>query len=216
MNKITVLADKNSVIQQFLTEIRDKDLQKDRLRFNRNIERIGELLAYELSKDLEYTDRETETPLTKTTTKTLKEQPVVAAVLRAAIPLQRGVTNIFDHADRAFVSAYRNYIDDTSFEVELGYMAAPAIKDRTLIFTDPMLATGKSVLLTLNSLLSKGEPKHTHIVAVVASKEGLANLNANLKNVSFWIGAVDDTLNSHSYIVPGLGDAGDLAFGAKE
>jgi uracil phosphoribosyltransferase len=216
MNKITVLADKNSVIQQFLTEIRDKDLQKDRLRFNRNIERIGELLAYELSKDLEYIDRETETPLSNTTTQILKEQPVVAAVLRAAIPLQRGVTNIFDHADCAFISAYRNYLDDSSFEIELGYVASPDIKNRTLIFTDPMLATGKSVLLTLNSMLSLGEPKHTHIVAVVASKQGLAMLNENLKNVSFWIGAVDDTLNSHSYIVPGLGDAGDLAFGTKE
>lgn len=216
MNKITVLAEKNSVVQQFLTEIRNKEIQKDRLRFNRNIERIGELLAYELSKELEYKEVETETPLTTTKTKVLAEQPIVAAVLRAAIPLQRGVTNIFDNADSAFISAYRNYIDDTSFEIELGYVAAPSTKNRTLIFTDPMLATGKSLLLSLNSLLSKGEPKHTHIVAVVASKEGLANLNANLKNVSFWIGAVDDTLNSHSYIVPGLGDAGDLAFGIKE
>lgn len=216
MNKITVLAEKNSVVQQFLTEIRNKEIQKDRLRFNRNIERIGELLAYELSKDLEYKEIDTETPLTTTKTKVLAEQPIVAAVLRAAIPLQRGVTNIFDNADSAFISAYRNYIDDTSFEIELGYVAAPKTKGRTLIFTDPMLATGKSLLLSLNSLLSKGEPKHTHIVAVVASKEGLANLNANLKNVSFWIGAVDDTLNSHSYIVPGLGDAGDLAFGIKE
>jgi uracil phosphoribosyltransferase len=216
MNKITVLAEKNSVVQQFLTEIRNKEIQKDRLRFNRNIERIGELLAYELSKDMEYSVVDTETPLTTTKTKVLAEQPVVTAVLRAAIPLQRGVTNIFDNADSAFISAYRNYIDDTSFEVELSYVAAPPIQDRVLIFTDPMLATGKSVLLTLNSLLSKGEPKHTHIVAVVASREGLANLNANLKNVSFWIGAVDDTLNSHSYIVPGLGDAGDLAFGIKE
>lgn len=216
MNKITVLAEKNSVIQQFLTEIRDKEIQKDRMRFNRNIERMGELLAYELSKDLEYKEVETTTSLATTSTKVVAEQPIVAAVLRAAIPLQKGVTNVFDHADSAFISAYRNYIDDTSFEIELGYIAAPPTKNRTLIFTDPMLATGKSLLLSLNSLLSKGEPKHTHIVSVIASREGLANLNANLKNVSFWIGAVDDTLNSHSYIVPGLGDAGDLAFGIKE
>ncbi len=216
MNKITVLAEKNSVIQQFLTEIRDKEIQKDRLRFNRNIERMGELLAYELSKDLEYKEIETQTPLTTAHTKILAEQPIVTAVLRAGIPLQRGVTNIFDHADSAFISAYRNYIDETSFEVELSYIATPEIQGKTLIFTDPMLATGKSVLLTLNSMLSTGKPKHTHIVAVVASKEGLATLNANLKNVSFWIGAVDDTLNSHSYIVPGLGDAGDLAFGSKK
>lgn len=216
MNKITVLAEKNSVIQQFLTELRDNNIQKDRMRFNRNIERIGELLAYEISKDLDYKEVETETPLTYTTTKILKEQPVITAVLRAALPLQQGVANMFDHADRAFISAYRKYLNDTSFEIQLDYVAAPPIKDRTLIFTDPMLATGKSVLLTLNALLSRGEPKHTHIVAVVASKQGLAMLNENLKNVSFWIGAVDDTLNSHSYIVPGLGDAGDLAFGPKE
>lgn len=216
MNKITVLAEKNSVIQQFLTEIRDKHIQTDRLRFNRNIERIGEILAYELSKELEYKDVETETPLTTTTTKVLASQPVIASVLRAGVPLQQGIANFFDGADRAFISAYRNYLDESSFEIELDYLASPNLKGRTLIFADPMLATGKSVLLTLNSLLSKGEPVHTHIVAVVASKQGLANLNANLKNVSFWIAAVDDSLNSHSYIVPGLGDAGDLAFGLKE
>lgn len=216
MNKITVLAEKNSVIQQFLTEIRDKHIQTDRLRFNRNIERIGEILAYELSKELEYKDVETETPLTTTTTKVLASQPVIASVLRAGVPLQQGIANFFDGADRAFISAYRNYLDESSFEIELDYLASPNLKGRTLIFADPMLATGKSVLLTLNSLLSKGEPVHTHIVAVVASKQGLANLNANLKNVSFWIAAVDDDLNSHSYIVPGLGDAGDLAFGLKE
>lgn len=216
MNKITVLAEKNSVIQQFLTEIRDKRIQTDRLRFNRNIERIGEILAYELSKELEYKDVETETPLTTTTTKVLASQPVIASVLRAGVPLQQGIANFFDGADRAFISAYRNYLDESSFEIELDYLASPNLKGRTLIFADPMLATGKSVLLTLNSLLSKGEPVHTHIVAVVASKQGLANLNANLKNVSFWIAAVDDSLNSHSYIVPGLGDAGDLAFGLKE
>lgn len=216
MNKITVLAEKNSVIQQFLTEIRDKDIQKDRLRFNRNIERIGEILAYELSKELAYKEVETETPLTKTTTKVLASQPVIASVLRAGVPLQQGIANFFDGADRAFISAFRNYLDDSSFEIELDYLASPNLKGRTLIFADPMLATGKSILLTLNSLLSKGEPVHTHIVSVVASKQGLANLNANLKNVSFWIAAVDDDLNSHSYIVPGLGDAGDLAFGLKE
>lgn len=216
MNKITVLAEKNSVIQQFLTEIRDKRIQTDRLRFNKNIERIGEILAYELSKELEYKDVETETPLTTTTTKVLASQPVIASVLRAGVPLQQGIANFFDGADRAFISAYRNYLDESSFEIELDYLASPNLKGRTLIFADPMLATGKSVLLTLNSLLSKGEPVHTHIVAVVASKQGLANLNANLKNVSFWIAAVDDSLNSHSYIVPGLGDAGDLAFGLKE
>ena len=216
MNKITVLAEKNSVIQQFLTEIRDKRIQTDRLRFNRNIERIGEILAYELSKELVYKDVETETPLTTTSTKILTTQPVIASVLRAGLPLQQGIANYFDNADRAFISAYRKYLDDSSFEIELDYLASPKLKGRTLIFADPMLATGKSALLTLNSLLSKGEPAHTHIVAVVASRHGLANLNANLKNVSFWIGAVDDALNSHSYIVPGLGDAGDLAFGLKE
>lgn len=216
MNKITVLADKNSIVQQFLTEIRDKRIQKDRLRFNRNIERIGEIMAYEISKDLDYKTIQTKTPLTTTNTKVLASQPVIASVLRAALPLQQGIANFFDGADRAFISAYRKYLNETSFEVELDYVAAPKLKGRTLIFTDPMLATGKSVLLTLNALLSRGEPTHTHVVAVVASKQGLANLNENLKNVSFWIGAVDDSLNSHSYIVPGLGDAGDLAFGPKE
>lgn len=216
MNKITVLADKNSIVQQFLTEIRDKRIQKDRLRFNRNIERIGEIMAYEISKDLDYKTIQTKTPLTTTNTKVLASQPVIASVLRAALPLQQGIANFFDGADRAFISAYRKYLNETSFEVELDYVAAPKLKGRTLIFTDPMLATGKSVLLTLNALLSRGEPVHTHVVAVVASKQGLANLNENLKNVSFWIGAVDDSLNSHSYIVPGLGDAGDLAFGPKE
>lgn len=215
MNKITVLSEKNSIIHQFLTQIRDKNVQKDRLRFNRNMERVGEIMAYEVSKWLEYKDVETVTPLAVTHTKVLTNPPVIASVLRAALPVQQGLANFFDEADRAYISAYRKYIDENSFEVVVEYVATPPLDERVLIFADPMLATGKSIAFTLNALMSRGKPKQIHIVVVVASRQGLAFLSEQFPDAIFWVGAVDDELNSHGYIVPGLGDAGDLAFGEK-
>ncbi len=215
MNKITVLSEKNSIIQQFLTQIRDKNVQQDRMRFNRNMERVGEIMAYEVSKWLEYKEVETVTPLAVTHTKVLAYSPVIASVLRAALPVQQGLANFFDEADRAYISAYRKYIDESSFEVVVEYVATPPLDDRVLIFADPMLATGKSIAFTLNALMSRGKPKQIHIVVVVASRQGLAFLSEQFPDAIFWVGAVDDELNSHGYIVPGLGDAGDLAFGPK-
>jgi uracil phosphoribosyltransferase len=215
MNKITVLSEKTSLIHQFLTEIRDKEIQKERLRFHRNMERIGEIAAYEISKELKYSPVTTHTQLGTTTTHVLAQQPVVGGVLRAALPLQQGITNFFDGADCAYISAYRNYLDEHSFEVVVQYLASPSLNGRTLIFADPMLATGKSIALTLNAMLGRGKPTQIHIVAVVASRQGLAFLSEQFPEANFWIGAVDDELNAHGYIVPGLGDAGDLAFGPK-
>lgn len=214
-NKITVLTGKNSIAQQFLTELRDKTIQQDRLRFNRNLERLGNIMAYEISKEMAYKQVNTVTPLKEALTHVLTEQPVIAGVLRAALPLQSGLADFFDGADQAFVSAYRKYIDENTFEVVVEYMATPSLDDRVLIFADPMLATGKSIALALNALMTKGKPAHIHVVSVVASRQGLNYLDERFKGVSFWIGAIDEELNPHGYIVPGLGDAGDLSFGLK-
>lgn len=208
----------DSVFNRFLGELRDAGIQRDSMRFRRNLERMGELFAYEISKTFEYTDTEITTPLGTSKIRLPVEEPVVAAILRAAVPMHRGMINYFDRADSAFVSAYRKYSKDEQFIIKLDYISAPPLKDRILIVCDPMLATGGSLLASLEGLLEKGTPKHIHVVAVVASEEGIARVKKrySLKEMTIWVGAIDDELTAQAYIVPGLGDAGDLAFGKKD
>lgn len=211
------LGQKNSVFNQFLAEIRDHQIQQDRMRFRRNMERLGEIFAYEVSKKLEYEEEEIVSPLGSVVMNTMSEQPVVASILRAGLPLHTGVLNILDHADNAFVSAYRKHNKDGTFDIALEYVSCPDITNRVLILVDPMLATGSSMVMTYKAMMEFGKPKHTHIISTIASQEGLNYLKKNLsmKSISVWVGAIDDELTAQSYIVPGLGDAGDLAYGTK-
>ena len=214
---IHILSEQTSILNQYIAEIRDKHIQQDRIRFRRNMERIGEYFAYEISKTLAYKKTITETVLAEAQTLTLAEQPVISTILRAGLPLHTGILNVFDGAQNAFVSAYRKHHKDNTFEIQIEYLSSPSLEDKTLILTDPMLATGSSMVLAYKALLSKGKPKHTHIVAVIASKEGVEYVKKNMpdNNYTLWLAAVDEELTAHSYIVPGLGDAGDLAFGEK-
>lgn len=214
---IHVLAEHTSILNQYLAEIRDKNIQGDRIRFRKNLERIGEIFAYEISKTLTYSNSVTSTVLGEANTKTLTEQPVVATILRAGLPLHTGMLNIFDGAQNAFVSAYRKHHKDNSFDIAIEYLACPKLDDKVLVVTDPMLATGSSMVLAYKALLLKGRPKHTHIVSVIASTEGVEYVRKHMpdNNYTLWLGAVDEELTVQSYIVPGLGDAGDLAFGEK-
>lgn len=211
-----VLTEKASIANHFIAELRDKQVQKDSMRFRRNMERIGELLAYELSKKLAYEPIQISTPLGAKDTVLLKQQPVLATILRAGLPLFQGFVNYFDKADSAFIGAYRGkHKQDESFDIELHYAVAPDLRERTLILIDPMLATGKSAVKAYNSLLQYGMPANTHLVAAVASQQGIAYIQEQLPLCQLWFGAVDEKLNSKAYIIPGLGDAGDLAFGTK-
>jgi uracil phosphoribosyltransferase len=214
---IQILSEQTSILNQYIAEIRDKHIQQDRIRFRRNMERIGEFFAYEISKTLAYQDTITHTVLAEANTLTLAEQPVIATILRAGLPLHTGILNVFDGAQNAFVSAFRKHHKDNTFEIQIEYLSSPSLENKTLILTDPMLATGSSMVLAYKALLSKGKPKHTHIVAVIASKEGVNYVRKNMPddNYTLWLAAVDEELTAHSYIVPGLGDAGDLAFGEK-
>lgn len=209
------LATESSIVSEIIAEIRDVSVQNDRMRFRRNIERVGELIAYEISKKLEYTDVEIETPLGTAQCSKLKEQPVLATILRAGLPLHQGLLNMFDKADNGFISAYRKHHKSGEFTIRLEYVSCPDLTDRVLIISDPMLATGGSMLLTIQELLRFGKPKHVHIVCAIASTEGIDYIRKNLSNYTIWTAAVDEELTAKSYIVPGLGDAGDLAFGVK-
>jgi len=215
--KIHSLNEKKSVFNHFIAEMRDVQLQKDAMRFRRNMERIGEIFAYEISQTLDYKSIEVQTPLGIATCNVPAEQIVIASILRAGIPLHNGLLNYFDKAQNAFIAAYRKYGKDNKFTIQLEYMAAPGIEGKVLILADPMLATGASALLTYQSLLQRGTPKHCHFVSAVASKEGVAFLMRQLlkKGVTLWMGAIDEELTIKSFIVPGLGDAGDLAYGEK-
>lgn len=214
---ITELSKNNSIFNTFINELRDVTIQNDAMRFRRNLERIGEIMAYEISKTLPYLPQMIETPLAKTESNALINQPVIATILRAGLPLHSGILNYFDKAENTFISAYRKHNDENDFEVEIEYLSSPLLIDKTVILCDPMLATGSSIVLAYKALLEKGTPKKVHVVAVVSSREGLDYCQKQLPdNVDFWIGAIDETLNSKSYIVPGLGDAGDLAYGKKE
>jgi len=214
---IKILGKQNSILNQFISEIRDCEIQKDSLRFRRNLERIGEIFAYEISKQLEYETKEVITSLGTAEVPVLKQPPILATILRAGLPFHQGLLNYFDKSDNAFISAYRKRRKDGSFNIQIEYTSSPDLTDRVLILSDPMLATGSSIELTYKELLNNGKPSHTHIVAILASAEGVDYINRKLskKDVSLWVGAVDDEMTAQAYIVPGLGDAGDLAFGKK-
>lgn len=212
------LGEINSLFNQFILEIRDQKIQLDSLRFRRNLERIGEIFAYEISKNLEYQPISITTPLGVAKMSILKQQPVIASILRAGLPVHQGFLNAFDKAENAFISAYRKYKKDGTFDIHFDHISGPNLNDKVVILVDPMLATGASMILAYKALLQKGTPKHTHIVSIIASKEGIEHLQKHLdpKQVTLWTGAVDDELTVKAYIVPGLGDAGDLAYGLKE
>lgn len=211
------ISENNSILNTFLAEIRDTTIQKDSMRFRRNIERIGEILAYEMSKSFNYTPKIVETPLAKTEVSIHDNELVLCSVLRAGIPLHNGLINYFDKAENAFISAYRHHLKKPeTFEIIVEYLACPDLKGKTLILADPMVATGQSLLATFEALKPFGTPKEIHLAAVIGAQEGIDFVKKHFpKNTSLWIGAVDKDLNSKGYIVPGLGDAGDLAFGQK-
>ena len=210
------LSRSNSIINQFVRELRDVEIQKDRMRFRRNLERIGEIFAYEISKTMDYYPLEVTTPLGLAEVSVISEQPIVGTILRAGLPLHQGILNSFDHADNAFISAYRKHHKDGSFDIKLEYVSTPPLTNRVLILSDPMLATGSSLVMSYKALLQHGIPSHTHIVCALASTEGIAHVKSHLPaDVTIWAAAIDDELTAEAYIVPGLGDAGDLAFGIK-
>ncbi len=218
MATIINIGEKNSIFNHFIAELRSIDIQKDRMRFRRNLERIGEVFAYEISKNLEYEPADFTTPLGVATVNQLKVQPLLATILRAGLPLHQGLLNYFDRADSAFITAYRKYDKNEDFTIRVEYVSSPSIEGKVLILTDPMLATGASIVKTMKSLLASGMPSALHIVSVLASSEGLDYIqrNLSLQNLTVWVGGVDDELTAQAYIVPGLGDAGDLAFGEKD
>lgn len=211
------LSEQNSIFNQFTAELRDTTIQKDSMRFRRNLERMGEIMSYEISKTLEYTTKETTTPLGIAETSHLVSQPVIATILRAGLPMHMGVLNYFDYAENAFISAYRRHHKDNTFDIHVEYVSSPNLDGKTLILCDPMIATGGSILLAYKAILAKGTPKHVHIVSAISSRQGIDYVKANMptQNFTIWCGAIDEELTAHSYIVPGLGDAGDLAFGEK-
>lgn len=210
-----VLNQHQSIAQQFLAELRDVSVHSDRMRFRRNLERLGEIMAYEVSKEMHFQTVTIQTPLKKTACSVLSQQPVLVAILRAATPFFQGVLNFFDQADCGFVGAYRKE-GGGNVEIEWGYMAAPNVKDKEVIIVDPMLATGKSFIKSIENLFINGTPSKIHIVSVIASPEGIAYIQSSLSvPLKFWLCSLDEGLDKDYYIVPGLGDAGDLAYGPK-
>jgi len=207
--------DNFSILSEFVSELRDIQIQGDRQRFRRNLERIGEAAALEISRKLPHISKEVQTPLGRATCKVLAEQPIAATILRAGLPMLQGMLNYFDRADSAFISAFRKHKHDGSFGIELEYCSCPPIKDRILIVCDPMLATGSSMVATLKALFKEGLPKQIHIVAAIAAKPGVEKVRTEIPQAFVWAGAIDPELDSRAYIVPGLGDAGDLAYGNK-
>ncbi|MGQ7867893.1 uracil phosphoribosyltransferase [Sunxiuqinia sp. sy24] len=215
--KVINLSESNSIFNQYIAEIRDHEIQKDPLRFRKNLQRFGEIFAYEISKTLDFKVKEVKTPLGVAKVPTLQQQPVLATILRAGLPVQQGLLNIFDRAENAFISAYRKYDDQGKFHIEFEYLASPDLNEKVAILSDPMLASGASIEMGYKALLQKGDPTHVHLVVIIASKKGVEYVQENIKakNVTLWVGAIDDEMTVKSYIVPGLGDAGDLAFGPK-
>lgn len=212
---LNILSKSNSIFSQIMSELRDVDIQTDRMRFRFNLERAGELMAYEISKHLQYVNKTVTTPLGTMDVSVLSQQPVLVGILRAGLPLHNGFLRIFDHADNGFISAFRQHTSENEFVIKVDYMACPEIEDRTLILVDPMIATGKSLYLSYQSLLTLGTPKEVYVAGVIASEEGLQYLRLHMPHAKFFVGDVDKELTAKSYIVPGLGDAGDLAFGGK-
>lgn len=210
------LQEQNSILNKFISEIRDVKIQSDKMRFRRNIERIGEIIGYELSKHLDYSTTSIITPLGTTEVALPTEEIVVCSILRAGLPLHTGLLNYFDQAENTFISAYRHYISDTAFEIKVEYLASPSLEGKILILADPMLATGRSFINVYKALKPMGIPKEVHIVSVIGAQPGIDKMNKELPlDVKLWIATVDPELNEMGYIVPGLGDAGDLAFGPK-
>lgn len=211
------LGQENSILNQFIAELREVNTQKNSLLFRRNLERVGEIFAYEISKKLEYETTEVVTPLGSAQVPMIKHYPVLSTIIRAGLPFHQGFLNFYEKSENAFISSYRKHHKDGSFEVEIEYVSKPNIEDKTLILADPMLATGYSMHLAYKELIDEGKPKHTHMAAIIASQEGINFLKRNISSsdVTIWVGAIDDELTAQAYIVPGLGDAGDLAFGGK-
>lgn len=209
------LSREHSLVSNWVAEVRDVEIQKDRMRFRRNLERIGEIAAYEISKKLVSTEIEVQTPLGTAVCSVLKEQPVLTTILRAGLPLHQGLLNYFDKADNAFVSAYRKHDVDGNFQISLDYLSCPEIDGRVIIVSDPMLATGSSLVKTIQYLKEEGQPSQIHIVTAIACTVGIEFVRREIPEATVWCGAIDDELTAKGYIVPGLGDAGDLAFGVK-
>jgi len=215
---VHILGNENSILNQFIAELRDVEIQKDSMRFRKNLERIGEIFAYEISKTLNFKSTEITTPLGTAESKVLNDYPVLAVIMRAGLPLHQGFLNYFDKSENAFLSSYRKYHKDGSFEVQIEYVSKPALDGKELILVDPMLATGLSMALSYRELIQEEDkPGHAHFVAIIASQEGINYIKRNFSSseVTLWVGAIDDELTAQAYIVPGLGDAGDLAFGIK-
>lgn len=211
------LSKDNSLLNQYMKELRSVNIQQDPMRFRCNIERIGSIMAYEISKRLHYEAEDVITPLGTAVIPAVTDRLVLATILRAGLPLHQGFLHSFDHAENAFVSAYRKYKDALKFDIYIEYIASPELDGKVVILSDPMLATGGSMELSYRALLTKGQPAHTHLAAIIASRQAIDYIQTHITdgNVTLWVAAVDDELNEHSYIVPGLGDAGDLAFGEK-
>ncbi len=209
------LSENNSIANRFIAELRDVNVQKDRLRFRRNLERIGEVMAYEISQKLNYQPKEVETPLGVAKVNLPSDRIVLATILRAGMPMHQGLLNFFDGADNAFVSAYRRHHKDGTFEIALEYVSCPDLNGAVLILSDPMVATGASVELAIQALKRFGQPAQVHVATAIASRQGLEYLRRTMPLAKVWAGAIDDELTAKSYIVPGLGDAGDLAYGPK-
>lgn len=215
---IHILNKENTILNKFIAQIRDREVQRDSMRFRRNLERVGEVMSYEISRVLDYKTQIVETPLGEAAVEMISDKIVVATILRAGLPLHQGFLNYFDDAESVFVSAYRKSSKDGSFKVKVEYVSNCDLEGKTLILVDPMLATGTSLVLAYEALISKGgEPEHTHIASVIASEQGVDYAMRNLpsRSTTLWVGAVDAELTSRSYIVPGIGDAGDLAYGEK-
>ena len=207
----------NSLMSQYMLEMRDINIQKDPLRFRRNMERAGQIMAYEISKSIEYKKVDVTTPLDVAHCQTIESQIVLATIFRAGLPFHQGFLSYFDYAENAFVSAYRKYREKENFDVQIEYLASPRIDGKTLILCDPMLATGASMELSYRALLTKGNPAKVHIASIIASQQAVDYISDKFPDdATLWVGAIDPIINSHSYIVPGLGDAGDLAFGEKD
>lgn len=210
------LSEQHSLVSTWISELRDVNLQQDRMRFRHNLERIAEAAAYEISKVLPFAKTEVETPLGTATAKVLKDQPVLATILRAGIPMHNGLLNYFDKADNAFIAAYRKHEKDGSFEISLEYISCPDLENRIVIISDPMLATGASLVKAIHFLKEEGPPKEIHVVCAIACTVGIEYVKREAPAVTIWCGDIDEELTAKGYIVPGLGDAGDLAFGSKE
>ena len=218
MIKIHNFEKTDSVFNQYMAEIRDAVIQQDRMRFRRNLERIGQVMAYEISKSFEYDDEEVTTPLGIKQIRTMHEQPVIATILRAGLPFHNGMLSMFDQADSAFIAAYRKYDkNEEDSEIRVEYFSSPDIEDRILILCDPLLATGESIVKTLNGLMDDMMPKEIHIAVAVASQDGLDYVERTMSRlpVTIWVGSVDEELTARAYVVPGIGDVGDLAYGEK-